>query len=150
MKHVIHKNNKTSLIEIVIDSMGTPVYISIGEGNEYSIEGNVIYIRNMEQETLKKINAMNELYIMLKRCLYNNGWDHDKKVKQFNKELFQDIQKGMVETIQMYDNTGDEEIKRIYQDFLIEWYVLISSKDRKKFVEILLIPILFNHITSFK
>lgn len=129
MKHVIHRNNKTSWLEIITDSIDIPLYITFGNGIEYSIEDNVITIRNMEQETIKKVNEMNELQAILKRCLRNNTYDHDKMVKQFNRGLFQDIRKSMIEWIKEYDLIGDSECKRIYEDFLIEWFHLISKKD---------------------
>jgi len=131
MKHVIHRNNKTSWLEIITDSIDIPLYITFGNGIEYSIEDNVITIRNMEQETIKKVNEMNELQAILKRCLRNNTYDHDKMVKQFNRGLFQDIRKSMIEWIKEYDLIGDSECKRIYEDFLLEWYILILRKDRE-------------------
>lgn len=131
MKHVIHRNNKTSWLEIITDSIDIPLYITFGNGIEYSIENNVITIRNMEQETVKKVNEMNELQAILKRCLRNNTYDHDKIVKQFNRGLFQDIRKSMIEWIKEYDLIGNSECKRIYEDFLLEWYILILRKDRE-------------------
>ncbi len=131
MKHVIHRNNKTSWLEIITDSIDIPLYITFGNGIEYSIEDNVITIRNMEQETIKNVNEMNELQAILKRCLRNNTYDHDKMVKQFNRGLFQDIRKSMIEWIKEYDLIGDSECKRIYEDFLLEWYILILRKDRE-------------------
>lgn len=131
MKHVIHRNNKTSWLEIITDSIDIPLYITFGNGIEYGIENNVITIRNMEQETIKKVNEMNELQAILKRCLRNNTYDHDKMVKQFNRGLFQDIRKSMIEWIKEYDLIGNSECKRIYEDFLLEWYILILRKDRE-------------------
>lgn len=128
MKHAIHKGDKTSLIEIN-GSMIVPTYISIGEGVEYNINENVIHIRNMEQEDLKKINDMNELYMILRICMYRNTYEHDRRVKKFNRGSFQDIRKNIIEKIREYDATGNDECKRIYEDFLIEWFHLISKKD---------------------